>query len=99
MVGTASVTAADGRRSGGITDIIVAGAGPVGLAAALLLDRLGYAVTLVAPDRSGADGRTSALLAGSIALLERIGVWPNAAAAAAPLRALRIVDATRRLLP
>jgi 2-octaprenyl-6-methoxyphenol hydroxylase len=98
MVGTGSAAAADGRRGGGITDIIVAGAGPVGLAAALLLDRLGYAVTLVAPERSGADGRTSALLAGSIALLERIGVWPAAVAAAAPLRSLRIVDATRRLL-
>ena len=97
MVGTGRVTAADGRRGGGTTDIIIAGAGPVGLAAALLLDRLGYAVTLVAPDRSGADGRTSALLAGSIALLERIGVWPDAAAAAAPLRSLRIIDATRRL--
>jgi len=98
MVGTGSATAADGRRGGGITDIIVAGAGPVGLAAALLLDRLGYAVTLVAPERGGADGRTSALLAGSIALLERIGVWPDAAAAAAPLRSLRIVDATGRLI-
>jgi 2-octaprenyl-6-methoxyphenol hydroxylase len=78
--------------------VIVAGAGPVGLAAALLLDGLGYQVTVAAPERTAADSRTSALLAGSVALLERIGVWSAAAAAAAPLRSLRIVDATRRLI-
>jgi 2-octaprenyl-6-methoxyphenol hydroxylase len=78
--------------------VVVAGAGPVGLAAALILDGLSYRVTIVAPARTGEDGRTSALLGGSVSLLERIGVWPEAAASAAPLRSLRIVDATRRLL-
>jgi 2-octaprenyl-6-methoxyphenol hydroxylase len=96
MVGTGSTGGS--RRAVGIAKIIVAGAGPVGLAAALLLDRLGYAVTLVAPDRTIADGRTSALLAGSIALLDRIGIWQETEKAAAPLRSLRIVDATRRLI-
>ncbi len=100
MVGPRNADAADRRRGGGVgaPAIIVVGAGPVGLAAALLLDGLGYAVTLVAPERTGADGRTSALLAGSVALLERIGVWREVEAAAAPLRSLRIVDATRRLI-
>ena len=96
--GTPKLQAADRGGGVGAPAIIVAGAGPVGLAAALLLDGLGYAVTLVAPERTGADGRTSALLAGSVALLERIGVWREAEAAAAPLRSLRIVDATRRLI-
>ena len=96
MVGTGS--SGGSRRTGGIAEIVVAGAGPVGLAAALLLDRLGYAITLVAPERTNTDGRTSALLAGSVALLQRIGVWQDAEKEAAPLRSLRIVDATRRLI-
>jgi 2-octaprenyl-6-methoxyphenol hydroxylase len=79
-------------------DIAVVGAGPVGLAAALLLERHGYRVALIAPARLQADERTSALLAGSIALLERIGVWPGLRNNAAPLRTLRLVDATERLI-
>ena len=89
---TAAVPAPDA------TDVLVVGAGPVGLAAAILLDRLGYRAVTVAPGRAGADERTAALLAGSIAFLEEIGVWPRASAAAAPMRSLRIVDATGRLI-
>ena len=80
------------------TDVAVVGAGPVGLTAALLLADAGYAVALIAPARNPPDRRTSAVLAGSIALLERVGVWPGLAAAAAPLRTLRIVDGTGRLI-
>ena len=79
-------------------DIAIVGAGPVGLAAALLLEITGYRVALISPSHRQADGRTSALLAGSIDLLERIGIWPELSPAAAPLRTLRIVDATNRLI-
>jgi 2-octaprenyl-6-methoxyphenol hydroxylase len=79
-------------------DIAVVGAGPAGLAAALVLERLGYRVGLIAPPRSQVDQRTSALLAGSIALLERIGIWSGLKQDVAPLRTLRIVDATERLI-
>ena len=41
------------------------------------------------------DTRTTALFQASIRLLERLGVWQRVASEAAPLRALRIVDATR----
>lgn len=78
-------------------DILVVGAGPAGLAAALELAGLGYDVLTVAPARP-ADERTSALLAGSIALLDRLGVWERAKASAAPMRSLRLVDATGRLI-
>jgi 2-octaprenyl-6-methoxyphenol hydroxylase len=78
-------------------DAVVVGAGPAGLAAALFAQRHGRSVALLAPGRPG-DERTTALLAGSVALFERLGVWPRLAAAAAPLRAIRLVDVTRRLI-
>jgi 2-octaprenyl-6-methoxyphenol hydroxylase len=78
--------------------IAVVGAGPVGLAAAILLADAGYDVTLIAPGRPPADERTSALLVRSVALLELAGVWAEVAPAAAPLRTMRIVDGTERLI-
>ena len=51
-------------------DILVVGSGPVGLAAALNLDALGYRVTIVRPAARPDDHRTAALLAGSVAFLE-----------------------------
>ena len=81
-----------------VAAIAVVGGGPVGLAAAVLLADSGYDVALVAPPAPASDQRTSALLAGSVALLERLGVWPDLAETAAPLKTMRIVDGTRRLL-
>ena len=78
--------------------IAVVGGGPVGLAAALVLANAGHDVALVAPASPPADHRTSALLAGSVALLERVGVWRELSADAAPLRTMRIIDGTRRLI-
>ena len=78
-------------------DILVVGAGPVGLAAAIAFAKDGRSVALVSPRRPS-DERTSALLVGSVSLLKDIGVWPDIEPHAAPLRSLRIVDATRRLV-
>jgi 2-octaprenyl-6-methoxyphenol hydroxylase len=78
--------------------IAVVGAGPVGLAAAILLADSGYDVALIAPAAPPPDRRTSALMAGSVALMEKLGVWPALAADASPLRTMRIVDATGRLI-
>jgi 2-octaprenyl-6-methoxyphenol hydroxylase len=79
-------------------EIVVVGAGPVGLAAALLLSGLGRDTLLVAPAAGPGDERTSALLGGSVDLLTRIGAWALAAGEAAPLRSLRIIDGTGRLI-
>ncbi len=80
-----------------IFDIAVIGAGPAGLAAALDLARRGWQVALVAPRRDR-DARTTALLGESVAFMRRIAAWPAMAAEAAPLRTIRIVDGTRRLI-
>ena len=77
-------------------DILVAGAGPAGLAAALECHVRGHGVAVVAPPRGPRDERTAALLGGSVALLQRIGIW-DLLAEKAPMRSLRIVDATHRL--
>lgn len=78
--------------------IAVVGAGPVGLAAALLLADTGYDVALIAPAAPPPDRRTSALMAGSVALMEKLGVWPALVTDASPLRTMRIVDGTGRLV-
>ncbi len=77
--------------------VAVVGAGPVGLAAALAVADAGYDVTLVGP-KAPPDERTSALFVGALKVLERIGVWPGLSGAGAPLRILRIVDGTSRLI-
>lgn len=78
--------------------IAVVGGGPAGLIAALALAHDGHDVVLVAARAGQADWRTSALLTGSVALLERIGAWERLATKAFPLRRMRIVDGTRRLI-
>ena len=79
-------------------EVVVVGAGPAGLATAIGLAARGVSTALVTgPDR-GADHRTTALLEGSVRILEEFGVWAQIAPRAAPLRDMRIADATRRLV-
>jgi 2-octaprenyl-6-methoxyphenol hydroxylase len=82
-------------------DVVVAGGGATGLAAALALAQLGCRVVCAGPPFPPAgpgDTRTTALLAQSIAFLDRIGVWSLCHQSAAPLSVLRIIDDTGRLL-
>ncbi len=53
---------------------------------------------LFAPPARFPPGRTAALLQGSVALLSDLDVWPGLVRHAAPLTAIRLVDATRRLI-
>ena len=79
-------------------DVAVVGGGAAGFAAALTAAIGGFRTILFAPPASFPPGRTAALMQGSIDLLSTLDVWPALAHHAAPLRAIRIVDATRRLI-
>jgi len=80
------------------TEVAVVGGGPAGLTAAIALAHAGVETALISKRRAQDDQRTTALLLGSVAALEALGVWPACAAQAAPLRRMRIVDDTGRLL-
>ncbi|HWV40013.1 UbiH/UbiF family hydroxylase [Pseudorhodoplanes sp.] len=78
-------------------EVAIVGAGPAGLTAAIALAEAGIQAALIAP-RAASDHRTTALLAGSVTALETLGVWDGCSVHAAPLRVMRIVDATGRLV-
>ena len=78
-------------------EVAVIGGGPAGLVAAIALATAGVDTLLIAPPAEP-DHRTTALLAGSVTALETLGVWPACAPYAAPLRKIRLVDATARLI-
>ena len=79
------------------SEAVVVGGGPAGLTAAIALASTGVATTLLAKPPQQ-DNRTSALLASSVTALATLEVWTECTAHAAPLRVMRIVDATKRLL-
>jgi 2-octaprenyl-6-methoxyphenol hydroxylase len=79
-------------------DVIVAGTGPAGMLAALAFSRAGFSVGLAGPAANSTDGRTTALMAPALAVLDSVGVLSEIEAEAAPLRIMRIVDGTRRLV-
>lgn len=76
---------------------MVIGAGPVGLTAAVALASSGLETALIAR-AAPADNRTTALLGGSVTALDTLGIWAHCRDRAAPLRTLRIVDDTGRLI-
>jgi 2-octaprenyl-6-methoxyphenol hydroxylase len=84
-----------------IFDALVVGAGPAGLVTGLALAHEGLHTVIVGPTSPASaaqDPRTTALFAGSVALLRHLGVWPIIADAAVPLTGLRFVDDTGHLL-
>lgn len=82
------------------TDILVSGGGIAGLIAAAAFGAQGFSTLCVDPappvTEEGADGadlRTTAFLAPSVALLRRAGLWDRLLPHATPLQVMRIVDA------
>ncbi|MFZ5673741.1 MAG: FAD-dependent monooxygenase [Pseudomonadota bacterium] len=77
-------------------DVIVAGGGPAGLAAACLAAARGFGVALITgPRETRPDPRTVALMMPSLAVLEACSLWPaDLREQTAPLRKLRLVDDT-----
>jgi 2-octaprenyl-6-methoxyphenol hydroxylase len=61
------------------TEILVRGAGPVGCVAALLLQRAGRRVALLASDAPASAFRPIVLSYASRLILERVGIWPSLA--------------------
>ena len=92
---THTVHDAPGRSDAGL---LIAGAGVVGLALAVALAQAGWPVTLVGPAGAPRNGRTVALLDGSVRMLTALGAWDGVAGSAAPLAVMRIVDDTGSLL-
>lgn len=80
------------------TDVLVVGAGMIGLAVALALVQRGLDVRIVdqrwpAAPEGEFDLRVVALSGQSIALLDGLGVWPRIAAARiAPYRRMQVID-------
>ena len=81
------------------SDVLIAGAGLAGLAAALGFAMAGFDVVCSGAGERTGRGRTVALLDGSVAFLDSLGLWTTLKAHAAPLRALRLIDDTGTLFP
>jgi 2-octaprenyl-6-methoxyphenol hydroxylase len=81
-----------------VYDVVVIGGGPAGLASAIALTAAGAMTALVARRLPYADNRTTALLGGSVDLLQRLDVWSRCADKAAALTTMRLVDDTGRLI-
>ncbi|MBC7284820.1 UbiH/UbiF family hydroxylase [Hoeflea sp.] len=79
-------------------DIAVVGGGLAGSVAALAAAAEGWRVAFIAPQPGRQDGRTTALLSESVDFLSRLGVWKAVEPSSAPLRTMRILDGTTRLL-
>ena len=77
---------------------MIAGAGLSGLLLAVACAGAGLEVAVVDPQdpaamlEEGFDGRTSAIAYGSRLVFDGIGLWPKIAAAAEPIREIRVAD-------
>ena len=82
--------------------ICVVGGGLVGLVAALQLSAAvsgqGKTIALVARRGASNDPRTTAMLMPAIDMLDRLGVWEAIKPLTAPLRTMRLIDGSKRLI-
>ena len=79
-------------------DVLIVGGGHAGLLLGTALARAGISLRLIerqaqaAIATAPADGRTLALLAGSVAVVRRLGAWPSLAARTAAIEQVEVVD-------
>ena len=78
-------------------EVAVVGGGPAGLVSAIAIASAGVETVLIAPHPPD-DHRTTALLASSVTALETLGAWETCRPHAAPLKRIRIIDDTGRLM-
>ena len=78
--------------------IAVIGNGLAGLTAALSLGKSGQEVFLCAPKAKIEDNRSTALLAQSVELFEKLSLWDKIESHASSLKIMRIIDDTNRLV-
>lgn len=79
-------------------DVAVVGGGPSGRIAALSLARKGLNTALIAPFEGSLDQRTTALWQKSLGLLKDLGIWEAIKPGAAPLKKMRMIDGSSRLV-
>lgn len=79
-------------------DVLIAGTGPVGLIAALAFADAGFHTALVGPKASTSDGRTTAIMDPALRYLDALMMGPFLHEHGEPLKTMRIVDATARLV-
>ena len=81
-----------------IYDIAIVGGGLSGMTAAIALANTGSEIALCIPTETMTDHRTTALLSNSVDFLKTIGIWQELQSHAFPLKTMRIVDGTNRLI-
>ena len=79
-------------------EILVAGTGPAGLIAALAFAGQGFSVLLAGPEPGDRDERTTALMMPAVRFLQDLHGMTHLVEGAAPLKTMRIADATSRLI-
>jgi 2-octaprenyl-6-methoxyphenol hydroxylase len=83
-------------------DVLISGGGVPGLCLGALLGDLGLSVTIIDPhppaplNTTQPDGRTAALMAGSVNILKATGAWDQCAKHGAALEILRIIEGDAR---
>ncbi len=89
-------------NSNDYTDILVVGTGLAGLTCMLGLQSLNYNAKCIGPIHDSPskqiDTRTTALFQGSIEFLKNLGIWEECHKEAVPLKKIRLIDNTARLI-
>jgi 2-octaprenyl-6-methoxyphenol hydroxylase len=93
------MTEVSAQKGASKTDLIVAGVGSTGLAAALAFARAGMRVTLVGRIPPPLPGRTVALFEASVRFLDALGALGRVKELGCSIEAIRMIDDTDQLFP